>query len=75
MSKFTNTMTAQQPSFGMPWCAAFATPAPIGSGVASRVRHLGVDAVVTTDAAYGKAAIVAVKGAFPRTRAWRPPTC
>jgi hypothetical protein len=63
--------TAQTPSFGMSVygqtslgvCAA-ATTAGVQVSTCARIRHIG-----------GAMGLAAVKGDFPGTRAWRPPTC
>lgn len=76
----TNTMTASQPSFGMPvYGAASTVAACFGDLATARVRQLDGIAVeagvahVTTAA--GVRAAEAVKGDFPGNPAWRPPTC
>ena len=61
MENITKTMTAWTPSFGM---SAYGRPC-------AHVRALGADVADVQGAA---AAIVRVKGAFPGSPAWRPPT-
>jgi hypothetical protein len=71
-SNITRTMTAQSPSaFGMPAYGQtsverVAVPALAGAQVwtCARIRHID-----------GTGLVMATKGDFPGTRAWRPPTC
>jgi hypothetical protein len=68
----TRTMTAQSPSaFGvLAYGQTSVEPAGIAAltgaqvSTCARVRHIGDMGLVTT-----------VKGDFPETRAWRPPSC
>ena len=61
MDNITNTQTAWTPSFGM---SAYGRPC-------AHMRRLGAE---VTDVQGGAVAIVRVKGAFPGSPAWRPPT-
>jgi hypothetical protein len=71
MINITRTMTAQSPSFGAPAYgpASFevmgvAAVAGVQVSTCARTRHIG-----------GGMALATVKGDFPGTSAWRPPTC
>jgi hypothetical protein len=63
--------TAQTPSFGMSAYGpaslevrAVAPTADVQVSTCARIRHIG-----------GAMGLVAVKGDFPGTSAWRPPSC
>jgi hypothetical protein len=63
--------TAQTPSFGMSTYArtsfefrALVPAAGVQVSTSARIRHIG-----------GAMGLVAVKGDFPGTNAWRPPSC
>ena len=61
MENITNTQTAWTPSFGM---SAYGRPC-------AHVRTLGADVAAVRG---GAAVIARVKGAFPGSPTWRPPT-
>jgi hypothetical protein len=71
MNIYTDIKTAQTPSFGMSARDAAASPiaACPGAVEAKRVRQLGGIAAGTS------VVTVMAQGAFPGTRAWRPPVC
>ena len=70
MIKTNRTMTAQSPSFGVSAygqtsleATAISAFAGVQVSTCARVRHIGDMGLAT------------VKGDFPGTTAWRPPTC
>ena len=73
MNSITKTMTAQTPScFAMPISGSTYGAFGIAQGATGAGTLTVVRDRVVADAALVKGA---VKGAFPGTSAWRPPTC